>query len=406
MITEGERSPVRPRERHPRVGLYLPNLHGGGAERVMVTVAGGLARRGVPVDLVLARAEGPYLAEVPPDVRIVDLGASGVLASLPRLASYLRGERPSAMLATLPHANVALWWARRLARVPVRVYMREATARSIPKRSSRGLRQRVMPHLVRRYYRRADGVVAVSEGVARDLETNFGVPGAKIATIYNPVVGRELEARAAEPLEHPWFAPGQPPVVLGVGRLIPEKGFLTLLRAFALLRRQREARLVLLGEGSYRAELEREVEDLQLGDSVSMPGFVPNPFPFMAAASLYVLSSEREGLPGSLIQAMACGCPVVATDCPTGPAEVLEGGRYGPLVPVGEAPALARAMADTLARPPDRELLRGRGRQFDAERSIDAYLRLLCPDAPPPAARSERAAGGGQPAGGGRPTRS
>jgi glycosyltransferase involved in cell wall biosynthesis len=190
----------------------------------------------------------------------------------------------------------------------------------------------------------------------------------------------------AQPIDHPWFAEGAPPVILGVGKLKPQKDFATLLRAFATLRAGRAARLVILGEGEQRGELEALAQNLGIAADVALPGFVDNPFPYMARASLFVLSSRFEGLPGVLIQALACGCPAVSTDCPSGPAEILEGGRYGPLVPVGDAEGLARAMAETLAAPLSPDILRERAAFFSTERAACNTLAVLRPAAPNPPA--------------------
>jgi glycosyltransferase involved in cell wall biosynthesis len=186
-------------------------------------------------------------------------------------------------------------------------------------------------------------------------------------------------AKASEPVSHPWFTPGQPPVILGVGRLTPQKDFPTLLRAFALVRRQRPARLVIVGEGRTEAKeaLLRLAIELGCPDDVSLPGFTHNPFCFMANASVFVLSSLHEGLPGVLIQALACGVPVVSTDCPSGPREILEGGRHGRLVALGDFAAMADAITEALERPGDGAARMARGRQFSVERAVDRYLGLL-----------------------------
>jgi glycosyltransferase involved in cell wall biosynthesis len=369
-------SPAEP-SRPARVALYLPNLEGGGAERMMVALANGLCKRGVRVEVVLARAYGPFITELPPAARLVDLRSRGVLASLPRLVAYLRRTRPDAALATLPHASIALVWAATLARVGTRVFIRVPTTPSAVRPSIAQIRRRVMPWLMRRYYPLADGVVAVSHGVAEDLHRFLRLPPSRTVTIYNPVVTPELLDKAREPLADPWFEERCPPVILSVGRLEPEKDFPTLIRAFARVLEVRPARLIILGEGSERRNLERLVDELGLRGKVRLPGFVGNPFPYMAAASAYLLSSNREGLPGALIQAMACGCPIVSTDCPSGPNEVLDGGRFGKLVPVGDAPRMAEAIVDTLDEPIDRSALQRRSLLYSEQRSVDAYLELM-----------------------------
>jgi glycosyltransferase involved in cell wall biosynthesis len=359
-----------------RIAIYLPSLRGGGAERVMVTLANGFAARGFAVDLVLAKAEGPYLKDVASTVRVVDLDSPRTLLSLPGLVRYLRRERPVSMLSALNHANVVAVAAKQLARVPMRLVVSERNTLSVSNRGSRALRVRLLPWLMRGAYRRADGVVTVSAGVADDLVAALDLPRKHVRVIYNPMVTDTLLAQSKLPLSHSWLAPDQPPLVLAVGRLTPQKDFRTLIHGFARLRQARPVRLVILGDGEQRGELEAIVGELGLSQDVALPGFVDNPFAWMRQASLFVLSSAWEGLPGVLIQAMACGAPVVSTDCPSGPAEILENGRWGRLVPVGDAEALAVAMAATLdeREHPD---VAARAMDFGVEQAVDAYLAAL-----------------------------
>ena len=361
-----------------RLALYLPSLRGGGAERVMVTLANGFAERGHAVDLVLAKAEGPYLPEVARKVRIVDLGARRVVSSLPGLVRYLRRERPRAMLSALNHANVIALLARRLADVPTRLVVSEHSHLSSSLNGAPNRRGRLMPGFMRRTYPWADGVVAVSAGVADDLAQAISLPRQRIAVVYNPVATDELLARAEAPLDHPWFAPGEPPVVLSVGRLTVQKDFGVLLSAFAKLRARRPARLMILGEGELRPELESLAQQLGIDADVALPGFRDNPYAYMRRAAVFVLSSRFEGLPNALIQAMACGTPVVSTDCPSGPAEILQDGQWGRLVPVGDVELMAMAISVTLDNKvhPD---VSSRANHFNEKRSIEKYLTVMFP---------------------------
>ncbi|MGB9554008.1 MAG: glycosyltransferase, partial [bacterium] len=306
-----------------KLALFLPSLHGGGAERVKVNLAQGFAERGLKVDLVLAKAEGPYLSRVSSKVRVVDLRAKRVLYSLPALVQYLRRERPAALLSALNHANVVAIWAKKLACVKTRLVATEHTVLSQSTENTSSLRGRLMPLLIRLFYPWADAVVAVSRGVAEDLSSMTGLPLNKIKVIYNPVITPELFAKAEEPVDHPWFRPGEPPVILGVGRLTAAKDFPTLIRAFALVHKERPARLMILGEGEDRPELEALVRELGLEQDVALPGFVENSYKYMKRAAVFVLSSRWEGLPTVLIEALALGTPVVSTDCPSGPKEIL-----------------------------------------------------------------------------------
>lgn len=334
-----------------KVAIFLPSLRGGGAERVMVNLARGLAELGLQVDLVLARAEGPLLDEVPKEVRVVDLGAKRVLYSLPGLVRYLRRERPSAMLSALDHANVVALWAKKLAGVPTRVVLSVHNPPSLDTANAQTFRAKLMPLWGQIFYPWAHTVVAVSQGVAKDLVQLTGLPMDKVKVIYNPAVTPELLAKAEEPLDHPWFQPGEPPVILGAGRLTAQKDFPTLIRAFALVRRKLPSRLMILSEGEERPRLEALVQELGLEADVALPGFVDNPYKYMKHAGVFVLSSKYEGFGLVLVEAMACGTPVIATDCPSGPAEILEGGKWGRMVPMGNADALAQAILRTLKTP-------------------------------------------------------
>lgn len=335
----------------PRVALFLPTLRGGGAERVMVNLAHGFSQRGVHVDVVLAEADGVFLSRVPPGAQVFDLGVKSVYRAVPGLARYLRRRRPDALLSALTHANLVAVLGRLIAHVPVRTCVAVHSTLSVEVRETPGLKGRVIPGLASLLYRRADRVIAVSEGVADDLARCASLPREKIKVIYNPVVTPDLLARAEEPLDHPWFSDGEPPVVLSVGRLTAAKDHATLIRAFALVRRERVARLVILGEGNERRHLEALAGELGLGDDVALPGFVENPYTYMRRARVFVLSSRWEGLPTVLVEALAVGTPVVSTDCPSGPREILEGGRWGRLVPVGDVDALATAILVSLDEP-------------------------------------------------------
>ena len=360
------------------VTLYIPNLKGGGAERMMVNLSEGFAKRGVKVDLVLAEAKGPYLSHVPPEVNVVDLASSGVMSSLPKLVRYLRREKPKTLLVTLNHAAVAAILAVKLAGTDTRVFAR--VSNMMFQGTVQSPRVKLLRSAVRHLFPRATGLIGVSKGVADDIERFTGAPPEKIHAIYNPVVTDELKRQARASLEHPWFSKGSPPVLLAAGRFTGQKDYPNMIRAFAKVRAERPARLMILGEGKQRAELEALIAELGVADDVALPGFVDNPFMYMSRASLFVLASKWEGLPGVLIQAMACGCPVVSTDCPSGPREILEGGKYGPLVEVGDVQGLADAILRTLESSVPSAELKARAADFSLESICDEYLNLLLPE--------------------------
>ena len=364
-----------------RLAIFLPGLYDGGAERIMLNLAEGLAGRGYAVDLVLAEAVGPYLSEVPPSVRLVvlntrQLRSSRTLAALPGLVRYLRRERPEVLLSNLSYANIVALWAGRLSGVPVRVVVTEHNTLSVAGQELSPWYRWLLLQLVKTFYPWANDVVVVSRGAADDFVQATGLPSERIRVIYNPIITPELRGKAEAALEHPWFAAGQPPVVLAVGRLSGQKDFGTLLHAFARVRETCTARLLILGEGEDRPMLETLIERLSLQGNVEMPGFVANPYAYMAHARLFVLSSRWEGLPTVLVEALFCGLPVVATDCPSGPREILQGGQFGRLVPVGDVGALAQAIEAGLAgqvqAPPVDSWM-----PFEQATVVDQYLNML-----------------------------
>ena len=365
------------REKKKHIALFLPSLRGGGAEKVMVNLALGFVEQGLKVDLVLAKAEGPYLSRVPEEVRVVDLGARRVLYSLPGLVRYLRRERPQAMLSALNYANIVAIWAKLLARVQTHLVVSEQNTLSCSTQNASSVRVKLLPLLIKIFYPYADAVVAVSHGVAEDLITMTGLPMEKVKVIYNPVITPELFVKAEEPLDHPWFRPGEPPVVLGVGRLTKQKDFPTLIRAFALVRKERPARLMILGEGEERPKLETLARELGIEEDFVLPGFVENPYKYMKRASAFVLSSRWEGLPAVLIEALALGVPVISTNCPSGPAEILEHGKWGCLVPVGEPHLLARAILEILQNDVRIPSHKTAWERFSKENAVIAYLQVL-----------------------------
>lgn len=389
----------------PKVALFIRSLAGSGAERVVVNLANGLAGQGYRVQLVLGEAAGPFLDLVSPGIEIFDLAvrrraavfdfvraprrflelratarasrAGRIMLGVPRLARYIDAEQPDVLISALDHGNVAAVIAAKLSGHKPDVVVTQhcnLTSDVITSRKKPG----EIYALVKRYYPEAAAIVGVSEGVSADLKAHIPSAGERISTIYNPVVDEDLAERAREKSDHPWFAtPSGEPLIVTVGKLKKQKDHATLFRALARLRQDVPAKLVIFGEGPERAALEQLAGQLGIADAVSLPGFTANPFAAMARADLFVLSSTYEGLPTVLIEALACGCPVVSTDCPSGPEEILEGGRYGSLVPVADEEALAEAMHTVLQNSPCREVLKARGHLFTTKRAVDCYGQLV-----------------------------
>ena len=326
-----------------QVMVFRPSLGDGGADRVTVTLLQHLDRTRFAPCIALARPSGVLLDEVPSDVPVIDLGAPRLAAAVPHLARAIRQRRPDAVVCTAGGANVIAVAAHRLAGSKARLVLCERS--SLRRRDRSGLRSAVELRLKRLAYRRADLVTAVSEGVASDLVELLALDRDRVQVVYNPMIADDIAARAAEPVAHPWFAGGDP-VLLAIGRLVDIKDYPAMFEALAHIRRSVSARLAILGDGALRGELEARARALGLGDAVAFLGYDKNPYRYMKRARLVLQSSRAEGLPGALIQSLACGTPVVATDCDHGPREVVRDGVDGYLVPVGDPHALAeRAIA-------------------------------------------------------------
>jgi glycosyltransferase involved in cell wall biosynthesis len=350
----------------------------GGVELVFALLSSSFARRGHRVSLVLDNAIGPNLAHVSPEVRVVDLKARRTRYAPFLLARFLRREQPDVLLSAMDIPNMVAVLAARLAGRPKRVVVSIRSVWSIRLAKASTWQERSLRWIGPWVHRRAAAVIAVSDYVANDFAVAAALPRGRICRIYNPVLP-DIHRRAAEPLDDPQFAPGAPPVILGIGRLEEVKDFASLIRAFAILRQQQhvDARLVILGDGSLRGELLALRASLGLDDSVSLPGFINNPYPYLRNAAVFALSSTREAFGIVVIEALALGIPVVSTDCPGGPAEILERGRFGRMVRVGRPELMAAAIRQTLADPPDRAALQARAAAFDLESAARDYLEVL-----------------------------
>lgn len=360
------------------IAIYLPELTPGGAQRVTVDLANGLAERGHSVALLVSYPGGQLRPEVGDSVRIVDLSTPeipglGIVASIPSLIGYLRRNRPRILFSAMTYANVVATAAARLSASGTPVAIVEHTTVGM----ETGGKRDVTTRLARWLYPLADRVIAVSEGVATSVRERTRVDPEQVVVLPNPVPVAAIRERAERDIDLPWPADPDHEVVLWVGRFAPEKDLPTLVRAFDRLHERRpETRLVLAGTGPERERLERLVADRGLTEVVAFPGYV-DPAPYMARASVFALSSTYEGLPTVLVEALACGCPVVSTDCPSGPREILADGEFGRLVPVGDDAALADAIETTLDADPDEARLRARADEYASDRVLAAYESLV-----------------------------
>lgn len=359
------------------IGLLIATLDGGGAERMLVQLANALVSRKVPVSLYLVNKKGPFLKDVSDKVQLIDLKAKhGVKSVFFDLRKILKTSRPDIIISTQPHVSTVLGLAGiGLPNKPTLVF-REANTPSI-KYSNYGVLARTAYKIG---YSFADHYIAVSEGVKQDMIAYYGLSPATVSRIYNPLIDHAILEKTTEPVDHPWIKDGQA-VIMTMGRVVPQKDHITLLRALSILKKTKDVKLLVMGDMEqdpvYAGRVREQISKLGLQDSVELAGFKTNPFKYLSKASLFVLSSEFEGLPGVLVQAMACGCPVVSTDCPSGPAEILEDGKYGKLVPVGDAEQLARAMADSLNRQHHIPAIKKRANDFSVQKSVNQHLSLI-----------------------------
>ncbi|MEI6414742.1 MAG: glycosyltransferase [Pseudomonadota bacterium] len=361
----------------PHLAVLLASLANGGIGRTRVNLVNACVAQGVRTDLLMADRKSPYLSQLDPRVRIIDLPTSHPVTGVPALAWYLLRARPEALLTQRIRVNVLAQRARWLARSPTRLYVTANTMISHQLESLSPAKQARQSALMRRYYPGNDGIFAISRAVAEDTAQLLGWPVERIPVIHDPVVTPELLALSRTPLAHPWFQPGESPVILSIGRLEPVKDFPVLLDAFARLRQTRPCRLVILGEGTEREALMMQARALGVAADFELPGFVANPYGYLGRARLFVSSSRFEGLGDALVEALAVGTPVIATHCPGGPVEVLDGGRFGPLVPVGDHTAMSEAMARLLDHPPAAGHLRAGAARFAVDSNSQAYLAQM-----------------------------
>jgi len=359
------------------IAFYLATSGHSGVDRVMSNLITEIAARKIPVDLLQVRNHGPRLKSVPDNVRLIDLGTSHVNSSFFALLQYLRREKPQALLSDKDRLNRLAIVARALSGVPIRLAVRMGTtvSENLVKRS--WFDRKLQYFSIRHLYPKADAVLVPSQGAADDIIRIGGLPMQKVKVVPSPVVTPQVDELALQAPDHPWLREPSVPVILGVGELSERKDFATLIRAFARLRQSRHLRLIILGEGKKRASLTDLVRELGVGDDVDLPGFTQNPYACMARSSIFILCSRCEGAPVVLMEALACGTPAISTDCPSGPREILQNGRLGKLVPVGDDEALASAMEQTLDNPPEGQLLREGALPFRADVSADRYLEAL-----------------------------
>ncbi len=368
---------MRSTDKPPNLAILVSYSGHGGVEKVIDNLAPALAARGCAIDLLLIKAKGLDPARFPANVRLIRLRARHALTALPELVRYLQTQQPPVLMAVRHRAIKVAVLARALSRSRTRIVGQIHTTASVAMQNWNAIKRWRWRRETRRYYRRTELMVGVSQGVADDIQAMAGLPDGKTIAIHNPIITPELLETSQRPVSYPWLREDGHPLILGAGRLTRQKDFPTLIRGFALLPETLHARLLILGEGKDRPMLEKLITELGMTDRIALPGHVDDLPAWMRRADLFVLSSIWEGFGNVLVEAMAVGTPVVATDCPHGPREILQDGRLGPLVPIQTPQALAEAMAATLATPPAADQLQAALSGFTAEAAAQHYAQAL-----------------------------
>ena len=366
-----------------KVFFFIPSLAGGGAERVMVDILRFIDRRTIqPVLLLLYSYEdSPYgaylLADVP--IIVVDRKSDSLFDKVRQAVSFLKivsREKPKIILSMLTHTNIMAILSGILSKIKVIISEHNTLGKVISTKECRTILGVPVSPMVKILYQYADRIIAVSGGIHDNLVEEFRVPSDKIRVIYNPIDIPRIRRLFEVQMCHP-FVSAPVPLIVSIGRLVPQKGFDFLVQAFGMVIAETDARLIIMGEGPERGPLEKLAEALGLSDRISFTGFQDNPCAFLAYADLYVLSSRYEGMPVSLLEAMACGVPVIASDCQSGPREILENGEDGTLVPVGDVEELAKAIVRLIKNKSLRAALSKTGvrraRDFSVEKVIKEY---------------------------------
>lgn len=357
------------KNRKTYIAFFIPSMRGGGAERVFLNLANELIKVNYRVDMVLAQKEGPFLRDISSKVNIIDLKSSRILKSLFPLVSYLQREKPEILLSSLNHVNIISIVSKIISRTSSKIIIKQDSYYELSS-------NRIIMFLEKTLFKKADHIIAVSRDVKKSLMEILAIPDEKIKVIYNPIFNQDILKKSKEKINHSFFNNKKNKVILGVGRLSEVKDFSTLIKAFNMIKTD-AMRLIILGEGQYRSELENLIRELGLKEYVSMPGFVDNPYAYMAKTDAFVISSLREGLPNVLIEALACGANIISTDCPGGPSEILDGGKYGRLVPVGDVGKLAEAISASLDSPIDKGALLNRAKIFSIENALEEYIKIF-----------------------------
>ena len=360
-----------------KLAIFLATSGHSGVDKIMGNLICEIGKRNIPLHLLRIKNHGPFIKELPESVRVIDLGASHVNTALPALIRYLKKEKPAFMLTDKDRVNRAALLARMVAHPALKLSVRVGTTVSKNLEKRDWLARNLQILSIRTLYKKASNILVPSRGAAHDLKVNFHLPLEKIKVVPSPVIGEDFEKKCAEPVHHKWIIEKKAPVILGVGELCSRKDFATLINAFALVRKEMNVKLIIAGKGKKKEQLIRLAKQLGIDNDVDLIGFVSNPLAWMAKSDLFVLSSQCEGMPVVLIEALAAGTPVVSTDCPSGPRELLQNGAVAPLVPVGDIDGLAHAIKKSLMQKTDPHKLKQAVSQYNVSASTDSYLEAI-----------------------------
>ena len=359
------------------IAIFSPTISAGGSEKVLAMLASGFVGKGHPVErLVAHQRERQVCNDSTGNVLARGLGARRVLGTIGPLAKLLKNERPRCLLSSLTYANIVAIVAVLLSRSSVPVIVREAINVSAYAKLSSSRRNRILPWLVRLFYRHADVVIAPSEGVRDDLVRNLGVRSDKVKVIYNPVDTDAVKKASSLPLDHPWFRNKTVPIVVSVARLDESKDFETLVEAASIVNARQVVHFVVVGDGPERNRIESLIVEHGVNEVMHLVGHQNNPYRFIKQADLFVHASRAEGLPNVVIEALVLGQRIVSTDCPSGPREILEDGKHGRLVPMRDPSSMAIAILDALGSRDNVDYVLA-VRRFSLERVIESYINVV-----------------------------
>ena len=356
--------------------MFVTSGHSG-VDRIVTNLLPEFGNTKHSFDLLTIPGHGPYSNNLPDNIKLRRLPALNQSTVFPGLIWYLYHHRPHILLTASHKLNRAALLARIITGVSTRIAIRMGMSVTAKIEEMKSTKSQALQDSMRKWYPQADAVITPSQGVGNDLIEIAGINSKNLHVIPNPLINDMFYSMADKPVNHPWLKDSEVPIILSVGSLEARKDFSTLIRAFSKVKEKKQCRLLVLGEGKQRNKLLELAEELGVGNHVDLPGYDENPYRYMKNASVFVLSSRREGASAVIVEALACGTPVVSTDCPSGPAETLQNGRYGKLVPIGDHESMAEAISTTIANPQPKNLLREAVEKNRTDLSAKQYLRAM-----------------------------